>query len=386
MKKEKHNIKKKDISKSDKKHKVLVIASEIKNAKSIGKILSEGGYIVETTSKPMEVVNILKSADFEVALLDVEFLNSKDFLLIEVVKKIQPKLEVIIMTPQSVVNTAIEFLKKGAIEYVVKPFGANELLASVEKVLQIIELKVQLISLKDLDKSKDEFISTVSHELKTPLTAISGSIEVIFERERAENEKRNEQRRQIDKDMHKLFAIIGRQTKKMKELVANLLDFVKIEAGFMQLKKTKLQMINIVKEVIQEIKPLIDAKKIEIISNIDSDYVNCNGESIKIVILNLITNSIKYTKENGKINVSFTKQCNRFKFVVEDNGIGIEKQNLDRIFDKFYRIDRSLVREAGGFGIGLAICKKIIELHNGKIWAKSSGLGKGSKFIFTLQL
>ena len=369
-----------------KQKKILVVDDEIEILRFIEKALLKYNYFVKVTNEPLEVENILKIINFDLILLDLKMPGMDGLKLLEIIKENYPKIEVIIMTANVTIETALECLRKGAIEYLIKPFEIAELLATIEKTLGVIELKSQLISFKELDKLKDEFISTVSHELRTPLTAISGAIEILYERENMEDEKRSGLRRQIDKDMHKLLSIIGRQTKKMKELVGNLLDFAKMEAGFTELKKDNIRIENIIKEVIEEVKPLADAKKIEITQDINSENINCDYEYMKQVITNLISNSIKYTQENGRVSIYVGKVGDEIRFIVEDSGFGIVNENLGKVFEKFYRVDQSLTRESGGFGLGLSICQKIIELHGGKIWAESDGLGKGSKFIFTLPI
>src|SRR3989339_616115 len=364
--------------------KILVVDDEIEILRFIEKAFQKNNYFVKVTNEPLEAENILKKNNFDIVLLDLKMPGMDGMELLEIIKKNYSKVEVIIMTANATLETALECLRKGAIEYLIKPFEIAELFATIEKAIRVIELKAQLVSMKELEKLKDEFMSTVSHELRTPLTAISGAIEILYEREKVEDEKRGGFRRQIDKDMHKLLSIIGRQTKKMKELVNNLLDFTKMEAGFIELKKENIPIKKLVQEVIDEIKPLAETKKIEITQKICSENINCDYEYIKRVITNLLSNSIKYTQENGKVSIVFDKVGDEIRCVVEDTGVGIAKENLDKIFEKFYRVAQSLTRESGGFGLGLSICHKIIELHNGKIWVESEGLAKGSKFIFTL--
>ncbi len=174
----------------------------------------------------------------------------------------------------------------------------------------------------------------------------------------------------------------------MRTLVNNLLDFAKMEAGFFVLRKQQVPFVQLVKRAIEEIKTLAKEKQIEISYFLPSEEIEiyCDPEQIERVIMNLLTNSIKYTQEGGKVSVKFKKLEKEIKLIVEDNGRGIAKEHLENVFDRFFRVDQSLNRKESGAGLGLSICKKIIELHGGKIWAESEGLGKGSRFIFTLPL
>ncbi|MDD5687877.1 MAG: response regulator [Elusimicrobia bacterium] len=369
------------------KKKILVVDDEIGILAFVKDVLVKKEYFVQTTINPFEVVDILKSTDFDIAIVDLRMPGMSGLDLLETIKENHKKIEVIIITADATVETTVECMKKGASDFLVKPFEISELLATIERTLEISNLKSQLVNLQEMDKLKDEFISTVSHELRTPLTAISGAIEFLSDKEKIVKEKRKMLRRQDDNDTQKLLEIIERQSGKMRILVNDLLDFAKMEAGFVNPKKSKIQIMKIVKDAIREVQSLADTKKIEVMerSSLNID-INCNYEDIKRVIVNLLINSIKYTQEGGMVSVSFEEIDGEIKFVIADNGKGITKENMGKVFEKFFRVDQSLTRESGGFGLGLSICRKIIELHGGKIWAESDGLGKGSKFIFTLPI
>ncbi|MBI5574307.1 MAG: response regulator [Elusimicrobia bacterium] len=369
--------------------KILAVDDEIEILKFIEKALTKNGYFVKTTTNPFEVVDILKNDDFDIAIVDLRMPDIDGMKLLEIIKKDFPEIEVLIITAHATIETAIECLKKGADDYLIKPFEIKELLMTVEKTLEIQKLKSQLVSMKEMDKLKDEFISIISHELKTPLMAISGAVEILSDQIKIELERRGFLRRQSDKEMQKLFEIVSRQTDKMKKLVNDLLDFAKMEAGFIEIKKSSCEINKLVNDAIKDIQPLADNKKIELTQEIYSSggiCINCDYEMIKRVIINLLTNSIKYSPESGKISVWFEKTASEVEVGIEDNGMGISKENLAKVFDKFYRVDQSLARASGGFGLGLSICQKIVELHGGKIRAESEGLGKGSRFIFTLPI
>lgn len=284
----------------------------------------------------------------------------------------------------------------------------SEPLTSVDKILKYNSIKSQVVKLKEMDKLKDEFIYTISHELKTPLTAISGAIEMLTDTEKIGSEGKVETVRQVEKDIKKLHEVVGRQTEKMKLLVNDLLNFAKMEAGFLEVKKSKTSVVKIIDNALKEVQTLADRKKIEITQQISFGSeidLNCDYEHIKRVITNLVSNSIKYTQENGKITIDAklkvlatqigesanklggkSEKLKEIEISVADNGIGISKENIGKIFEKFFRVDHPIVRDAGGFGLGLSICKRIIEAHGGKISVESDGLGKGSKFIVTLPI
>ncbi|MDO8734708.1 MAG: ATP-binding protein, partial [Elusimicrobiota bacterium] len=324
---------------------------------------------------------------FDIAIVDLRMPDIDGMKLLEIIKKEFPKIEVIIITAHATIETAIECLKKGADDYLIKPFEIKELLMTVEKTLEVKRIKSQLVSLKEMDKLKDEFISTISHELKTPLMAISGATELVMNSKKFSADNRKEICRKEDKQILKLFEIVLRQTEKMKKLVSDLLDFARMEAGFLEIKKSHCEINKLVNDAIKEIQVLADNKKIELSQEIissDDVCVGCDYEKVKQVLVNLLSNAIKYTQDGGKVSVWFEKTDGEVEIGVEDNGMGIAKENLEKVFEKFYRVDQSLIRESSGFGLGLSIAQKTVELHGGKIRVESEGLGRGSTFIFTL--
>jgi signal transduction histidine kinase len=187
--------------------------------------------------------------------------------------------------------------------------------------------------------------------------------------------------------------MISRNADKIRKLIDNLLDFAKMEAGFWELKITDLKMRDIMEEIPVTVKPVASLKNIEVVMGTSLSGQKCDFEKLLFrgdmdqigrVIVNFVTNAVKYTPENGKVCIWAEQAGNDIKVVVEDNGKGIAAENLKKVFDKFYRVDQHLKKMEAGFGLGLAICKKIIDLHEGKLWAESDGLGKGSRFIFTI--
>ena len=116
------------------------------------------------------------------------------------------------------------------------------------------------------------------------------------------------------------------------------------------------------------------------------EHLRLDGEKIKRVITNLVSNAFKFTSDGGAVVISVSKQDNHVKFLVRDTGVGIDEEEFEKIFSRFYQVDSSLTRQTGGTGIGLNICRKYVELHGGRIWVQASERGKGSTFAFTLPL
>lgn len=224
---------------------------------------------------------------------------------------------------------------------------------------------------KELNEKKDEFIGLASHELKTPITSIMGYLQILT-------------RFNKDKDVNKFVSKTLRQVKKLAGLVSDLLDVSKIEAGKLQLVKEKFDIRPIIDDGIELIQHTNSTHHIFLHTEITSAIICGDPQRIEQVIINLLTNAIKYSPSQKKIDVFLTADSRQVKIGVKDEGIGVPADKLQEIFNRFYRVEE-LNRNISGLGIGLYISKEIVERHNGKIWVDST-LEKGSTFWITLPL
>lgn len=242
----------------------------------------------------------------------------------------------------------------------------------------VITLLQDITKSKEIDKMKTEFIATVSHEFKTPLTSIGMSVDLLS----------------ADKDinsnpMHKdLIRIIKEEKERMVYLIKDLLDLSKIETGKGQIKLENCKLKSILENSIEDLKNYCDEQKAEVtLENIDENLsVYADPSKISLVIKNLISNAVKYRKENvkPKILIDIIKKSNNVIVSVKDNGRGIPQDYLEKIFEKFIQVKVSNDGKIEGTGLGLSICKGIIKAHNGEIWVEST-VDKGSTFYFSLK-
>lgn len=242
----------------------------------------------------------------------------------------------------------------------------------------VITLLQDITKSKEIDKMKTEFIATVSHEFKTPLTSIGMSVDLLS----------------ADKDinsnpMHKdLIRIIKEEKERMVYLIKDLLDLSKIETGKGQIKLENCKLKSILENSIEDLKNYCDEQEAEVIlENIDENLsVYADPSKISLVIKNLISNAVKYRKENvkPKILIDIIKKSNNVIVSVKDNGRGIPQDYLEKIFEKFIQVKVSNDGKIEGTGLGLSICKGIIKAHNGEIWVEST-VDKGSTFYFSLK-
>lgn len=238
------------------------------------------------------------------------------------------------------------------------------------------EKKLQIETLKIREEYRKEYIGNVSHELKTPLFTVQSYISTLLEGA-ADNQKlRQKYLKRADKGLERLIYII-------KDL-----DMItKLEAGDLSLKIEKFDIIALIKDVFELLEMKASAKKISL--TFDKEYtpiiVKGDQERLEQVLSNLIVNSIKYGDINGTTEVSVESLMkNKVLVRITDNGEGIEREHIPRLFERFYRVDKSGSRKEGGSGLGLAIVKHIIEAHNEKLYIESE-YGVGSEFSFTLE-
>jgi len=243
------------------------------------------------------------------------------------------------------------------------------------KTLELI--KEQNKKILEADKIKNEFLANMSHELRTPLNAIIGFSEALNLKIFGElNEKQSEYIRDINSSGIHLLGMIN-----------DLLDLSKIESGKMQLSKEIFNVKSAIKEALNIVSPLLIQKKqnLKFECKDESFEISADRRKFHQILYNLISNAIKFTPENGDIEIKATKDGKFLKVSVKDNGIGIAREFHEKIFDKFQQVDSSFSTKQGSTGLGLTITKELVKLHNGKIILESQ-LNKGATFIFTLPI
>lgn len=245
----------------------------------------------------------------------------------------------------------------------------------LENQIIVSDQILEIDRLKEMERYRKEFLGNVSHELKTPIFNIQGYVLTLLDGGLEDPKINRKYLERTEKSINRLISIIE-----------DLETISRHEAGELKLEREEFNLVQLIEEVFeaQEIR----AKKREIKLQMDKKYkkpILVSSDKMKIfqVLSNLVTNSIYYGKPGGKTRVSISEEMNRILVEVNDNGIGLAPADIPRIFERFYRVDKSRSREQGGTGLGLAIVKHIIEAHNETIRVKSR-LGKGSSFIFSL--
>jgi two-component system phosphate regulon sensor histidine kinase PhoR len=228
--------------------------------------------------------------------------------------------------------------------------------------------------LKQLEKIRQDFVANVSHELRTPLTTIKGYAETLLDGALKEDQA------------FQFVQVIKRHTDRLTKIVEDLLMLSRIETKEFQLKLEVVSVRDFIDDVTDFVKDLAEKKKISLSRNeIPSSLsVQADRSHLEQILINLLDNAIKYTPEGGRVTISAIEGDSKdIQFLIEDNGIGIPKEDLSRVFERFYRVDKGRSKEMGGTGLGLSIVKHLVQAHGGRVWVESQP-GKGSVFYFTL--
>jgi two-component system phosphate regulon sensor histidine kinase PhoR len=250
---------------------------------------------------------------------------------------------------------------------------------------------IDVTRIERLEQVRQEFLSNVSHELRTPLTAILAFIETL--ETGALDDKEASQR---------FLSIIRRNAMRMHELIDDTLELSAIESGRVQVRAEQIELYPIVNEVISSLATKASAQSVVVTNNVAPEAtVYADARRLEQMLMNLVENAIKFNREQGTVTIKFERgdrgssptvregfetqaeTTGRDKIIVEDSGEGIPAQHLERLFERFYRVDRARSRELGGIGLGLAIVKHLARAHGGEVTV-SSELGKGSAFTIEL--
>jgi PAS domain S-box-containing protein len=229
-------------------------------------------------------------------------------------------------------------------------------------------------ALRSADRSKDEFLATLAHELRNPLAPIRNALEIM---------RLTREQETLDSARH----IIERQLTQMIHLVDDLLDISRITQGKIELRPERVDMLAVLQNAVETSRPLIEARRHELSLRLppaESLTLRADATRLVQVIANLLNNAAKYTPEGGRIVLGAFRDAGHAVVTVEDSGIGIPAPMLPRVFDMFAQVDRGVDGTQGGLGIGLALVKRLVEMHGGSVQADSPGENRGSRFTIRL--
>jgi len=230
-----------------------------------------------------------------------------------------------------------------------------------------------LTRLKQLERTREEFVANVSHELRTPLSLIKGYVETLLDGARSNPEV-----------AERFLKIIERNTQRLDLLIQDLLTISALESERIKLNLQPVELRPLVEKIFTDLKPPAENKNVELASQLSDLIATADVNRLEQVLANLVDNAIKYGRAQGHVTVGGKKlDDGKLEIFVQDDGPGIPAESLDRVFERFYRVDKARSRDQGGTGLGLSIVKHIVQAHGGEVWVKSE-LGKGATFFFTL--
>ena len=322
-----------------------------------------------------EAIEIINRDQMDIILLDNKLPGIEGVEVLEYINKHKYDAMVMMITSYASLDLAVKSTKNGAYNFVPKPFTPTELKAAMESITKHLFLKRMTQKMNDEDKQvKFQFLSVLSHELKSPINAVEGYLRMLQEKQVGDN---------VDDYMEMIDRSLIRM-KGMRHLISDLLDLTKIESGEKSRELSEVDIHEIAKFSIDTLEPLALQKNIKIYLDAPETLtMKADRQEMEIIFNNLISNAIKYNKEKGQVNIIIKNQESFINIVVEDTGIGMSKEDIAKLFHDFVRIKNVNTRNISGTGLGLSIVKKLVELYNGKIDV-SSKPGEGS--IFTISL
>ena len=404
---------------------VLVVDDDESVLLTLQAILQMEGYAVEARSLGVEAIELLNQRRFDLVLTDLRLDDTDGITILAEIKRTSPETVAIMLTGYASLETAIKALREGAYDYLVKPCDVEELKATVARGLErrylstqlhrrmaeiaaanetiselnqglqqrIDEATAELTSmveqLRELDRLKSQFLSMASHELKTPLTVISGFLQVSLRRKQrrlargypTEAEWREEQKADVEQ-----LEVLNAQSQKLAKLVDELLDVSRIESGRLEFHLGEVDVRQLAADVAGRMQHTTQRHELSFPTgpSDESFVITADRDHLEQVLNNLIGNAIKYSPDGGSIDVDVQPDPDGVTLRVRDSGVGIPASELEAVFSLFYRSRAEGTRQTvSGMGLGLYISKEIVERHGGRIWVDSTP-GQGS--IFYVQL
>lgn len=366
---------------------ILIVDDTPENLISLKKVLNAHNFEVDTAASGEEALKKVLKNEYVLIILDVQMPGMDGFEVAEAISGYSKAKETAIIF-LSAASTELRFITKGyssgGLDYITKPVDINILLLKVKTFYRIYEQSRKLIEVqkallteieirKKAENKKDEFISIASHELKTPLTSVKGYVQLLersIDKGDIATVKRHLQKTQV-------------QLEKLNDLIADLLDISKIESGKLKFNKKHFQMNELLDNVIEIINQSYPDFKI--IKN-GCVSVPIFGDEMRIeqVILNFLTNAIKYSPGTDEVWINAQVKDDQVYIGVKDFGIGIDIAQQANLFDKFFRVEETAI-QFQGLGIGLYISAEIIRRHGGEVGV-TSNLGNGSEFYFNIPI
>ncbi len=322
----------------------------------------------ETGEKAIDIIN---EQDIDIILLDNKLPGISGIQVLEHINRSQKEPLVMMITSYASLDLAVKATKNGAYNFVPKPFTPAELKTAMENITKHLYLKRMTTQMNEEEKqTRFQFLSVLSHELKSPVNAVEGYLRMM-------------QEKQVGEDISDYQPMIERslvRLKGMRSLITDLLDLTRIESGTKNRNMQDVDLFDVAKFASDSLEPLALQKNIKIyIDSPESHIIKADRQEMEIIFNNLVSNAIKYNRENGHVNIIIKPEKQGTNIIVEDSGIGMSQEDISKLFQEFVRIKNVDTQNIAGTGLGLSIVKKLVDIYNGTIEVTSEQ-GKGSSF------
>lgn len=402
--------------------KILIVDDEPANLAVLEAVFEHSGYSLVHASSGAEALMALMHHKFAVLVLDVNMPDMTGFELAQLIKQRKKTAHIPIIFLTAYFNDdqhVVEGYGSGAVDYLHKPFNVAVLRSKVaifadlyRKTLALQEMNHTLVQevaerkaaeeqlrllnenlerrvqerthalqlrdtqLREADRRKDEFLATLAHELRNPLAPVGYAIRLL------------RLKGPSNPQVERAASLVDRQIKAMSRLIDDLMDVSRINQGKIQLQKSRVSLVALLHDAIDAARPAIDEQRHELTLQLPPESPTLEGDATRLaqVFMNLLLNAAKYMDAGGRMTLALEASPAEACVTLTDQGIGISPDRLEKIFEMFSQEDAALSRSRGGLGIGLALTKRLIELHGGAIAAYSDGVGRGSCFEVRLPL
>lgn len=371
--------------------KILIVDDERSIRVPLRTFLMAEGHEVEIAENAAQAQALLSNGVWDVVVTDIVLPGISGVELLKTIRAAAPDVQVIMMTGEPTAETAAEAVRAGASDYLVKPVNKSAILLAVAHALKVKALddnrrrmEEELRTAKEVaeaaNQAKSEFLANMSHELRTPLNAIMGFSQMLREQYFG---PLNPKQVEYVEDIHS-------SGKLLLDLINDILDLSKVEAGKMVLELSEFAIQDLVENSLVLIREKASENGVRLALQIEPEMMafRLNGDlrRLKQVLFNLLSNAVKFTPGEGSISITAEKRNQEVVVSVIDTGIGIALEEQERIFEEFYQVASHAAGKAKGTGLGLALSRRIVGLHGGRLWVKSAGKDMGSKFSFSLPI
>jgi two-component system sensor histidine kinase/response regulator len=342
---------------------------------SLPDINGEVRFDIRTAATGQELEEKMNEGPTDILILDHKLPDTTGLEILDRLGKQSLDLLVIMITAYASLDTAVAATRRGAYDFLAKPFTPEELRGAVRKAARHLILQRQARRLADEKKQvRFQFVSVLAHEMKSPISAIEGYLQMM--RERSVGDRLEDYDHMLDRC---LLRIEG-----MRKMIADLLDLTSIESGQRQRTLVAIDLADVASQTVENVKAEAERREISIQLNVMNGMtINGDRTEIEMIFNNLISNAVKYNRDRGRVGINVDMSFDAIRIQVEDTGIGMTQEETQRLFSDFARIKNEKTRHILGSGLGLSTLKKLVTLYNGEVTVKSKP-DVGSIFTVTI--